>query len=376
MTLHCDDHYKMIDTDVLVIGGGIAGLSLAAALSPRARVVLLEKESQLFVHTSGRSARQSQPTYGPAPIRRFTAATLDRLLALEADAGRLLTSRPLVWLDLAGAAPQIDALLPEIAGLERITERDAVARFPALRPEAIAGAALDPASVEVNVDLLKEHLAARVAAAGGSLALGREVVGATRDGGAWNVHDGNEVYRAPVVVIAAGPWADAIGRVFHAREHGLIPTRRTVVVATARGRSVDPRSAMVMDAGGSFYLRPAGTGFLASSLEDEPSVAEDARPRPEIVQRTLEVVNRVTELELGQPLRSWTGLRTLSPDGLPVIGWDGSADGVYWLAGQGGYGIQTSLGLADAVAADLLGDGSDAQVTADLAAFDPRRSSR
>lgn len=368
----------MIDSDFLIIGGGIAGLSLAATLSARGRVVLIDKEPQLFFHTSGRSAQQSQPTYGPASIRRFTSATLRLIDELDVPGGPLVTPRPLVWVDLVGQAPQLDRLLGEIPGLERIARQEAVDRFPALRPEVLAGAALDPASVEVALYRLKDHLVAQLEAAGAIIALGQEALDARRDDGRWTVTTNADAFRAPVVVVAAGPWADATGRLFGAIEPGLVPARRTVVVAAVHGQAVDPQAPMLMDANASFYFRPSGSEILASSLEDEPSVPEDAQPRQDTIERTFAVVNRTTLLEIGSPYRSWTGLRTLSGDGLPVIGWDDRVEGLYWLAGQGGYGIQTSLGLASAVADVLVGDEAslDEQTAADLAAFDPARLAR
>jgi D-arginine dehydrogenase len=360
----------VILTDVLVVGGGIAGLSLAAALAPRCRVALVEKEPRLFSHTSGRSAQQSQPTYGPAPIRRFTAATLRLLDALP---GELVTPRPLVWVDRADTPPRIATLLADMDDLRPLSIDDAVELFPALRPDAISGAALDSASVEVDVPALRDHLRASAETAGAHLALGHPVAAARRDGADWVVETAVETFRAATVVIAAGPWADEAARLFGTAGFGLTPTRRTVVVAAVHGEPVDPRAPMVMDAAHTFYLRASGDDILASSLEDEPSVAEDAQPIPEVVERTVELVNRLTRLGLGAPLRAWTGLRTLSRDGLPVVGWDSIHDGLYWLVGQGGYGIQTSLGLAAAVAEVLSGRQVAAQTAEDLAAFRPGR---
>ena len=360
----------MTSTDVVVVGGGIAGLSLAAALAPRCRVALVEREPRLFAHTSGRSAQQSQPTYGPAPIRRFTAATLRLLDDLP---GGLVTPRPLVWLDRADNPGHLAHLLAEMDDLEPLAVDDAVALFPALRADAVSGAALDAASVEVDVPALRDLLVASATAAGARLALGSGVTAARREGADWIVEAGAETFRAPTVVVAAGPWADETAALFGTTGFGLAPTRRTVVVATVHGEPVDPAAPMLMDAAHTFYLRPAGDGILASSLEDEPSIPEDAQPRAEIIHRTLDLLDRVTRLALGEPLRSWTGLRTLSPDGLPVVGWDARREGLYWLVGQGGYGIQTSLGLAAAVADALTGTALDAATADDLAAFAPGR---
>jgi D-arginine dehydrogenase len=132
---------------------------------------------------------------------------------------------------------------------------------------------------------------------------------------------------------------------------------------------------MLMDASHRFYLRADGDRILASSLEDEPSVAEDARPTEGPVSRAIERVNAVTDLALGGPWDAWTGVRTLSADGLPVVGWDRESERVFWLAGQGGYGIQTSAGLAGAARDLILAETGHwtAEQVIDMASLDPSR---
>jgi len=56
---------------------------------------------------------------------------------------------------------------------------------------------------------------------------------------------------------------------------------------------------------------------------------------------------------------SWAGLRSFAPDRTPVVGFDGQADGFFWLAGQGGYGVQTAPALARLTAALITGQTPD-----------------
>ncbi len=363
--------------DIAIIGGGVAGLSLAAALGGRASVVVLETEPDLFLHTSSRSAQQMQPTYGPAPVRRLTAASIPMVEAIAQRLGRpIFTSRPLLWAHGSPERAVFDELLATVPGLEEIGADEAVRLLPALRRDALVDAAIDRSAVEVDVPALLADYRERALAAGVQILPRRRLERAERVGGAWRLTAGGEQVEAGTVVDAAGAWADQVGGLLGAREHGLVPKRRTVAVARSTTRPVEPGWPMAADVADRWYFRPRGDVLLACALEDEPSAPEDAKPRPEVIATAIERVNAVTDLALGEPEDGWTGLRTIAPDGLPVVGRDREVPGLYWLAGQAGFGIQTSAALAAVVAADLLGedhglDGLDGV----LAAVGPERAS-
>ncbi|HEY8317266.1 MAG TPA: FAD-binding oxidoreductase [Amnibacterium sp.] len=345
--------------DIAIIGGGIAGFSLASAIGGRARTVLLEAEPELFHHTSSRSAEQMQPTYGPAPVRRLTSASIPRVQAIAEGLGRpIFTPRPLLWVGTTPDRHHLDELLATVLGLEEIEPREAVALLPALRPDAVHAAGIDRSAVEVDVPALLEAYRAAAVAGGVEVLPSSRVERAERIGDAWRLTAGTAVVEAPVVVNAAGAWVERIAALFGARSRGLQPLRRTVAVAVPTGRPVDPAWPMASDVLDTFYFRPRGRAVLASALEDEPSEPEDAQPRAEVVATVLDRVNAATDLALRETETTWTGLRTLAPDSLPVVGRDADVPGFYWLAGQGGYGIQTSAALGAAVADDLLGTAS------------------
>ncbi|GAA4754203.1 FAD-dependent oxidoreductase [Amnibacterium soli] len=359
--------------DIAIIGGGIAGLSLAAAIAGRASVVVIEAEPELFHHTSSRSAQQMQPTYGPAPVRALTTASIPMVEARAARAGlSVYVPRPLLWLHYERTRDRFDELLATVPGLTPIGADEAVRMLPALDRDQLADAAVDASAVEVDVPTLLEWYRADAVASGTRIVPGARVSAAERVGDDWRLTAGAETVEAPVVVDAAGAWVDRVAALAGARPRGLTPKRRTVAVAPA-ARQVDPSWPMAADVADRFYFRPRGEAVLASALEDVASEPEDARPYPEVVRTVLERVNAVTDLALGTPITTWTGLRTLAPDANPVVGYDGEVPGFYWLAGQGGYGIQTSAALAQVVAADLLGvdhdlaglDGVLAQLTPD-----------
>jgi D-arginine dehydrogenase len=342
--------------DIAIIGGGIAGLSLAAAIGSRARVVVLEAEPRLYHHTSSRSAEQMQPTYGPAPVRRLTSASILLVQAIAERLGRpIFTPRPLLWVSTAPDRTRLDELLATVAGLEELEVDEAVRLLPALRPDALHAAGIDRSAVEVDVPALLEAYRSAAVDAGAAVLPSSRVDRVRRIGDAWRLAAGASVVEAPVVVNAAGAWADHVAALFGATPRRLQPLRRTVAVAVPTGRTMDPAWPMAADALDTFYFRPRGSAVLASALEDEPSEPEDAQPRREVVATILERVDAVTDLALRDAATTWTGLRTVAPDGIPVVGRDGDVPGFYWLAGQGGYGIQTSAALGAVVADDLLG---------------------
>ncbi|WP_375401470.1 NAD(P)/FAD-dependent oxidoreductase [uncultured Amnibacterium sp.] len=343
--------------DIAIIGGGIAGMSLAAAIGDRACVMVLEAEERLFHHTSSRSAQQMQPTYGPEPVRRLTAASIPIVAGIAERLGTaIFTPRPLLWLHYGDDAAPFAQLLATVPGLRRIGADQAIDRLPALCRDLLRDAGIDDAAVEVDVPILLAAYRDTAVRAGAEVLTGGQVTAIARLDRTWRLTTGaGETVEARTVVNAAGAWAEQVGALAGAAPLGLIPRRRTVAVARATGRTVDPGWPMAADAADTFYFRPRGDSVLASVLEDVRSEPEDAQPQEETVRTILQRVNAVTDLALADPHTTWTGLRTVTADHLPIVGTDPLLPGFYWLAGQGGYGIQTSAALAAAVAAELIG---------------------
>ncbi|WP_246165510.1 NAD(P)/FAD-dependent oxidoreductase [Arthrobacter yangruifuii] len=378
--------------DILVIGGGIAGLSLAAELASRlagaeesaesaegaagaagaartsgsagrdsggGRVVLVEAESTLGYHTSSRSARQLIPSYGPQVIQDLTLRTLALIRAAEANLPEPILA-PRSFLLIGDEDSVRDRASSH---MHPVMPAEALGLAPELRPDAFSAAGLDTTSVACNTDALLEYHRARLTAAGGRILTGRRVQTARRVGDPgsdrWEAVAGGMRVEAPVVINAAGAWADILAGTFGARPLGLTPYRRTAAVVDVE-RPLDAGAPMVADAEDRFYYRPEGRQVLISPSEREPSVAEDARPREADVRALVELVNGVTTMGITGVARAWTGLRTEAPDGLPVVGWDVAVPGFFWLAGQGGYGFQTSSAIAELAAGILLdGDGEN-----------------
>lgn len=340
--------------DVLIIGGGIAGLSLASALAGRATVIVAEAEAALASHTSSRSARQLIPSYGPPAIRELTVRTLALLRRTEQETGRrFLTPRSFL---LIGDEAQVREQAS--SHMAFISHAEAIKLSPELRPGSFEAAGLDTTSFGCDTDLLIEHHRTTAEAAGARILTNAPVTAAVRgDGdGGWEVQAGARTIVADTVVNAAGAWADNVAALFGAAPQGLVPYRRTAAVVKV-ARPLLPEQPMVATADNTFYYRPEGDQVLISPSETEPSRAEDARPRETDIQALVENINSATTMGIEVVDRAWTGLRTEPADGHPVVGFDGQTAGFFWLAGQGGYGFQTSAGLAE-LAAGLILDGT------------------
>ncbi len=363
-------HDGAMDADVLIIGGGIAGLSLAWALAPARRVVLVEAEPGLARHTSSRSARQMQPNYGPPAIRELTLRSIAMVEEISAGLpAPILKPRPLITL---GTRDEVEALLAGHPSLTRLTHAETMARSPELRAEKFQVAALDDTAKEVDVPALLDFYRTHALAGGAAILTGSPATAAAPDGqGSFTVTAGERSISARVVVNAAGAWADGMARLFGAQPRGLVPYRRSVAIVSTE-HPVDPAGPMVEPADESYSYRPDGGHLLISPCESVPAPAGDAQVVEDIA-RLIRRIGEVTTVGPAGVVRAWTGLRTEAADGLPVVGFDSLVPNFFWLAGQGGYGIQTSAALAT-LSAQLIRGGL-AETDAGLAAaLSPQRT--
>lgn len=339
--------------DVIVIGGGIAGATAAAHLAEGgAAVTLIEAEAQLAHHTTGRSAAQYLENYG-GPVN--VALTLASRAGF--DAGPYLTTRPMLSVgreeDLDGLARLAAAGARHVPSIRLVNGEEARAICPVLRPEVVAGGVFEPDAADIDVALLHADYVRRARAAGASIVTSRRVGRLRRvAAGGWRVEgEGREAVavQADVVVNAAGAWADLVAQAGGVTPLGLQPLRRTAFVTPAPPQSEPWPLVHAFD--GSWYFKPeAGPLLLCSPADETPSEPCDARPEEIDVARTIDAIGAWTTLQILHVRRAWAGLRTFAPDRNPVIGFDPQAEGFFWLAGQGGTGIQTApaQGLAAA----------------------------
>lgn len=343
-------------TDVVVIGGGIAGVAAAAFLSARAGVVLLEREAVLAHHTTGRSAAQYIEHYGGRVNERLTVAS--RAFFTSPPDGFAAT--PLVSPRAAlnvGTVADLDALAAEAkAGgndVVALNASEARAICPALRPEWVAGGVLEPGALDIDVAALHQGFVGRARRNGTTIVVNAGVRRLERNGGRWQVFTDDTRFEADVIVNAAGAWGDEIATLAGVRLIGLQPLRRTAFTVAA------PPDAggwpLVHAVDGAFYFKPESAGQLLCSPADEsPSAPCDARPEEIDVARAIDHINEATTLAIRHVRSQWAGLRTFTPDRAPVLGFDDEVDGFVWHVGQGGTGIQTAPAAGRAVASLVL----------------------
>ena len=340
--------------DVIVVGAGIAGASLAARLAGKASVLVLEMEAQPGYHTSGRSAATYEPTYGPPVIRELTTASGAFFHAPPEGfaASPLLAQRGCI----AVGDPNDDVLAKEAIelGYRRASFAEAAARLPLLRQGA-AHILFDDNVWDADVEALLRGFLGQHRRAGGMLLTAGRLEAGKRADGVWRLSTSAGDCEAPIVVDAAGAWADDVARRCGLTALGLTPKRRSVCIVPAPPGVGVANWPLLISLGNSFFAKPTGGKLMISPFDAVPSEPHDAFADDLLLAEGIDAYQQIVDHEVTRIERSWGGLRTFATDGDPVVGFDPAADGFFWCAGQGGYGIQTSPALSEVAAALVLG---------------------
>jgi D-arginine dehydrogenase len=355
--------------DVIVLGAGMAGASIAAELAPHRRVLLLEREDQPGRHTTGRSAAMFFESYGNATVRGLTRASRAFLEQPPEGFAEVPLMSPRAALFVAGqeALPRLQAMAdaPDAAPtLCRLSPAQTLALVPILRPEAVAGGALDDSGCDMEVAAILQGYLRLVRRGGAQVVLGGADVLLQRAGGLWTVDSRAGRFQAPVVVNATGAWADEVARQAGARLVGLQPMRRTAITIPAPEGHDTRHWPMVIDVDETVYFKPDAGQMLLSPANEDPMPPCDVAPEELDIALAVHRFEELTTVPVKRIAHRWAGLRSFVPDRSPVAGWDTQAEGFFWLAGQGGYGIQMAPALARAAAAMLLGQALPADIAA------------
>lgn len=339
--------------DFLIIGGGVAGLSAGARLAAYGRVIVLEGEAAIGHHSSGRSATFSHYGIGNATVRALTAQSRD--FFLTGGDGALARLSPALFVATEEMRPTLDALGETMAALSDATEIVDEAQVRALFPPLRTGGAHVVAGIvhrdglRLDSDALLQHYVRTIRVAGGTVLNERRV---TAIDPAWTAAtDRGERFGAPTLINAAGAWADQIAILAGVPPLGLKPLRRTIIV-------VDPPAGMdargwpfVKTAVDDFYILPEGGRLAASPVDEVETEPSDAQPEEYDIALAAWKVEQYTTLDVTRIAHRWAGLRTFTPDRTPAVGFAAEAPGFFWLAGQGGFGLQTAPAVAEAVEA-------------------------
>lgn len=329
---------------VVVIGGGIAGLSAAAALAPDADVTLLERELALGYHASGRSAAMFEENYGNAVV-----CALSRASKAGHESYGVLSPRGLLGVALEGKDAAFEADI-EALGLTEISVAEARSRVPILA-EGVMRAAVHDEAADIDTDRLLQSLARQARHHGAEIRTGAEVAEITRGDG-WQLRVGDEALTADVVVNAAGAWADRLAELAGVRPIGLQPYRRSMARLPAPGGHDVRGWPMLFGPGESWYAKPDAGGWIVSPAEEDPVEPMDAWADDMVLAEGLARYQPYVTEEVTRVETNWAGLRTFAPDRTLLIG-EAAQDGFFWSAGQGGYGFQTAP-AAGALLADLI----------------------
>lgn len=362
----------MTQFDIAVIGAGIAGASLAAELAAHARVVVLEAEDRPGYHATGRSAAFWEECYGGPEIVPLTLASGPYLRD-----GGFLTRRGALYLGQADNAPALDNFLAQFAAsgatLERIGSGALSALLPGVMP-VWTGALWEPACADIDVAALHAHYLALLRQRGGEVVTRAQVISARRGANGWRIETRHgTVVHASTLANAAGAWADEVATMAGAAPIGIQPYRRTIV--QLRTEPMPPADLpLVLDIAGQFYFKPESGRVWLSPHDEEPSPPCDAAPEELAVAEAIDRFQQVVDWRVLAVEHKWAGLRSFAPDRRPVYGFDPAVPGLFWFAGQGGFGIQTSPAAARFASQLLLGlDRDEMTGTLDAALYDPAR---
>lgn len=339
--------------DYLIIGAGISGAAAAYELAPHGKVVLVEAEASAGFHSTGRSAALYTPNYGSTLVRKLNRLSHEFLLSPPDGfcAQPLLSQRGMMSVAAPGQESQLSELIAQGGSdVERLDAEQALAMAPFLRREHLIGAAYEAVVADMDVDALHQGFLRGVRQRGGELLLGSRVVGLQRDAAGWQVDLGERRLHARVVVNAAGAWADQIASMAGVALIDLIPRRRTAIL-------VDPPAGMSLTSvpavdfmGVDNYIKPDAGQLMVSPGDETPVDPQDIQPDDMDVAVLVDWLENETCVEVRRLNHQWAGLRSFVADGAPVVGFDTAAEGFFWLAAQGGYGIMMSSALARASA--------------------------
>lgn len=345
-------------TDVLIVGAGIAGASLAAALAPWRRVMLIEAEDAPGYHATGRSAAFWHESYGGVGVQPLTNASLETLASPPpefSDHG-FLSPRGALTLGQRSEAAAVDAFTTEFAAqgvdVVRMSGAEVARHIPGLRPEW-SEAAYEAACSDIDVGGLHAAYLRAAKRAGARLVTRAPLRRARRVSEGWDVELDDGQVRAALIVNAAGAWADEVAAACGVAPVGIQPYRRTVMQVRL-GVPVPADLPLVIHVGGEFYFKGQSEGRIWLTPHDEtPTAPHDAAPEELDVALAIDRMQSVVDWPVVAVERKWAGLRSFAPDRLPVFGVDLSEGAFIWCAGQGGFGIQTAPAIAALLAAEL-----------------------
>ncbi|HEU5133700.1 MAG TPA: FAD-binding oxidoreductase [Steroidobacteraceae bacterium] len=352
--------------DAVIIGGGIAGTSVAYFMSDHAKVVVLEREAQAGLHSTGRSAALFSETYGGAQVRALTRASRSFFErpprgfvehALLAPRGALVIGTQEQAAQVANSFDTLRACSPQLQLLDETQMRSMV---PVLEPQFAHAGIFEPGAADIDVNALHQGFMRGLRQRGSRVECGVQIHSIERSRGEWLVEVSmrgapSHTLRAPVIVDAAGAWADEVAALAQVAPLGLEPRRRTAFLFQPPEGVITARWPFVTNVDEDFYFKPDAGLLLGSPANADPVRPHDVQAEELDIAIAIDRIERATTMRIERPMRPWAGLRSFVADGGLVGGFDAQARGFFWVAALGGYGIQTCAAMGEACAHLALG---------------------
>ncbi|HZT01034.1 MAG TPA: FAD-binding oxidoreductase [Steroidobacteraceae bacterium] len=353
--------------DFAVVGAGIAGVAVAAQIAGRGRTLILDSEPQAGRHATGRSAALFTKLYGNAAVRALTAASepFFRNPPPGFSEHPLLAPRACVWIAPAtesDALPALARLHAAVAGGRLLSADEVEARVPILRAGQAAAGLIDEEAADIDVHGLHGGYVRQARAQGAVFALDCRLERAVARGPGWELQTSRETFAARTLINAAGAWADEVAAAAGVAPRGLQPLRRTIVCVDLTERLDLAACPFTVTVSEDFYMKTEAGRLLISPADETPSAPCDAQPEEIDIAVAIDRLETLTHAAVRRVVASWAGLRTFSHDRSPIVGFDPGAGGFFWLAGQGGFGVQTAPALSRWAAALLTGEEPPAAV--------------
>jgi D-arginine dehydrogenase len=350
-------HIPMEHADFLIIGAGMAGASAGYWLAPHGRVIVLEAESQPGYHSTGRSAALFMESYGTPQVRALTMAS--RAFFESPPAGfceqPLISPRGAMMVASPGQEDLLrehwDVLRAVTPNAQRLSAQEACEKVPVLRLDKLIGAVYEPDAMDMDVHAIHQGFLRGITRAGGWVLCDARVTKLSRASDSWQVEAGGTTFRAPVVLNAAGAWADQVGRLAGALPLGLQPKRRSAMIFAAPAGVNSSAWPMAIGVAEDWYFKHDAGMLLGSPANADPVEPQDIQPEELDIATAIYHLEEMTTLSIRRPTRTWAGLRSFVADGDLVGGFDAQLPGFFWVAAQGGYGIQTSPAMGEVCAA-------------------------
>jgi D-arginine dehydrogenase len=372
-----------LDSDVIVIGAGIAGASISYFLAPHVRVRVLEREEHPGFHSTGRSAALFSESYGPEQVRRLSRASRGFLERPPPGFVEhpILSPRGVLIVGTAGQAPEVEAFHESVRltsdDARLVSTREICSVVPVMTPQAASLGVLEPGAADIDVHGLHQGLLRGLKARGGEVRCSVAIRSIGRVQGWWQVEADGQTFRAPLLINAAGAWVDEVAALAGVAPLGIEPRRRSALLfAPPAGMNV-AHWPFLCSVDESYYFKPDAGMLLGSPGNADPVPPHDVQPEELDIAIAIDRIEQATTMRIHRPARTWAGLRSFVADGNLVGGFAPDAPGFFWVAALGGYGIQTCAAMGEACANLALERAlpahlTDAGITAEL--LQPRRN--